>query len=66
MLGVSTFGAETREMTAEGVQTVLAKLREQRGDNLTVTFARREIRNWLLISNEGKDVEWLVGKLLGG
>ena len=54
------------EAAAAGVQVVLAKLREERGDKLTVTIARREIRKWLRESKEGKAVERLVGELLGG
>ena len=44
----------------------LASLREQRGDELTVTIARRELRTWLRTSREGKAVEIAVGKLLAG
>ena len=58
--------ASASEAAAAGVQLELAKLREQRGDKLTVTIARREIRKWLRSSAEGKTVERLVGKLLGG
>lgn len=57
--------AKAGEAAAAGVQTVLAELREERGAKLTVTIARREIRKWLRQSKEGKDVERLVGKLLG-
>ena len=42
----------------------LASLREQRGDELTVTIVRRELRNWLRASTEGKAVETFVGRLL--
>ena len=56
--------AEAGKATAAGVQAVLANLREKRGDKLTVTIARREIRNWLRNSKEGKTVERLVGELL--
>ena len=58
--------AQAGEAAAAGVQLELAKLREQHGDKLTVTIARRDIRKWLRSSAEGKTVERLVGKLLGG
>ena len=58
--------AQSGEAAAAGVQVVLAKLREERGDKLTVTIARREIRKWLRESDEGAAVERLVGELLGG
>ena len=43
--------------SAAGVQVVLAKLREERGDKFTVTIARRQIRKWLRNSDEGAAVE---------
>ena len=49
---------------AAGAEKQLAKLREQRGDNLTVTIARRELRMWLRSSKEGRAVEKAVGTLL--
>ena len=58
--------AQAGEAAAAGVQLELAKLREQHGDKLTVTIARREIRKWLRSSKEGAAVERLVGELLGG
>ena len=58
--------ASAGEAAAAGVQVVLAKLREERGDKLTVTIARRDIRKWLRSSKEGAAVERLVGELLGG
>ena len=42
----------------------LDELRQQRGDGLTVTIARRELRRWLRESPEGKTVERLVTSLL--
>ena len=51
---------------AVGVQVKLAELREDRGDRLTVTIARRELRKWLRTSTEGKNVEAAVAKLLAG
>ena len=56
--------AEAGAAAAAGVQLELAKLREQRGDKLTVTIARRDIRKWLRDSGEGSAVERLVGELL--
>ena len=44
----------------------LAQLRKQRGDELTVTIVRRELRAWLRASRQGKAVETAVGKLLAG
>ena len=42
----------------------LEKLREKRGDKLTVTIVRREPRTWLRTSDEGTAVEKVVGELL--
>ena len=42
----------------------LAHLHQQRGNALTVTIARRELRAWLRASVEGKRVEEVVGALL--
>ena len=56
--------AQAGEAAAAGVRVVLKQLREQRGDKLTVTIARREIRKWLKDSREGKAVERLVKQLL--
>ena len=44
----------------------LEALRQQRGDRLTVTIARREIRKWLRTSTEGRNVEAAVARLLAG
>ena len=51
--------AQTREAEVELHVT-------SRGDELTVAIARRELRKWLRISDEGKAVESAVGKLLAG
>ncbi len=40
------------------------RLEKLRGDKLTVTIARRELRMWLRTSTEGRAVETAVGKLL--
>ena len=42
----------------------LEELREHWADRLTVTIVRRELRNWLRASTEGKTVETFVGRLL--
>ncbi len=44
----------------------LAELREERGEGLTVTIARRELRAGLRAGAEGAAVEDAVGRLLGG
>ena len=56
--------AEAGAAAAAGAEEKLAELREKRGDRLTVTIARREIRKWLRESTEGKAVEEAVGDLL--
>ena len=58
--------AESGKTAAAGAGEKLAELRELRGDRLTVTIARRELRKWLRDSTEGKAVEASVGKLLAG
>ena len=51
---------------ATGAAQRLAELRAQRGDNVSVTIARRELRAWLRTSPEGAAVEGAVGRLLWG
>ena len=51
---------------AAGVETLLTELREERGNKLTITIIRRELRKWLRASDEGKAVEIAVAKLLAG
>ena len=58
--------AESGRAAAEGAAHRLAQLREERGDKLTVTIARRELRTWLRASPEGKAVEKAMGRLLRG
>ena len=41
------------EAAAAGVAQQLEGLRQERGDGLTVTIARRELRKWLRASDEG-------------
>ena len=53
-------------MAAAGAERKLEELRERRGDELTVTIARRELRHWLRNSSEGERVENSVSRLLVG
>ena len=57
--------AKAGARAAAGARKQLEILRKQRGDKLTVTIARRELRKWLRTSEEGKAVEAAVGRLLG-
>ena len=50
---------------AAGAAQRLAELRAQRGDDVSVTIARRELRAWLRTSPEGAAVEGAVGRVLG-
>ena len=50
---------------ADGAAQRLAQLRQER-DRVTVTIARRELRQWLRESPQGKAVENAVGRLLAG
>ena len=58
--------AEAGATAAAAAGKKLAELREQRGDKLTVTIARRELRKWLRTSPKGRAVETAVGRLLAG
>ena len=58
--------AKAGATTATGAKAELDELQEQRGDKLTVTITRRELRKWLRGSTEGKAVETSVGRLLAG
>ena len=58
--------AEAGATAAAAAKKKLAALREERGDGLTVTITRRELRKWLRTSPEGDAVEAGVGKLLAG
>ena len=49
---------------AIGAARVLDKLKEDNGEDLTSTLARRGLRDWLAGSNEGRAVEDAVGRLL--
>ena len=54
------------ERAASGAAARLEQLRQERGERLTVTIARRELRAWLRSSPEGAAVEAAVGQLLAG
>ncbi len=56
--------ADAGAAAALGASQRLAELRAQRGDRLTVTIARRELRAWLRNSPEGAAVEQAVARLL--
>ena len=56
--------SESGRRAAEGAAVRLAELYEER-ERVTVTIARRELRAWLRGSSQGRDVEDLVGGLLG-
>ena len=58
--------ARAGERAAAGAAKQLEQLREARGGRLTVTIARRELRQWLRSSKEGRAVETAVGRLLAG
>ena len=51
---------------AAGAAKKLEELRAQRGEKLTVKITRRDIREWLSASPEGKAVEDAVSQLLSG
>ena len=51
---------------ATGAADQLATLLKGRGDRLTSTITRRELRKWLRASDEGKAVETAVTRLLAG
>lgn len=55
--------SEAGQAAAAGVAEQLNKLHQER-DQVTVAIARRELRKWLLESDEGKAVEQTVAKLL--
>ena len=58
--------AEAGASAAVGAKAKLDRLREQRGDELTVAMIRRELRAWLRTSDEGRAVESAVSRLLEG
>ena len=56
--------SETGKEAAERAVQRLSELRTQRGDDVSVTIVRRELRAWLRTSPEGAAVEAAVGRLL--
>ena len=58
--------AEAGAAAALGASGRLAELRSERGERLTVTIARRELRAWLRGSAEGAAVEGAVERVAGG
>ncbi len=58
--------SDAGKSAADGAARELARLRQERGDDVSVRIARRELRAWLRSSDEGKRVEAAVGELLGG
>ena len=56
--------AQAVEAVAARASLQLEQLFQER-PNLTVGVARRELRQWLRVSAEGKAVEAAVGRLLG-
>ena len=58
--------AAAGEAAAAAVAEQLAALRSARGQSVSVTIARRELRAWLRGSAAGARVEAGVGRLLGG
>ena len=56
--------ANAGEAAAAGAARQLDQLRQDRGAQLTVTIARRELRKWLRESPEGRAVEEGVAELL--
>ena len=57
--------SDAGKKAANGAATRLSELYNER-DRVTVTIARRELRKWLRGSAEGREVERLVGEMLGG
>ena len=57
--------SEAGRAAAAGAAQRLSDLRAQRGDDVSVTIVRRELRAWLRTSPEGAAVEAAVGRLLG-
>ena len=58
--------SDAGKSAAQGAARQLATLRQQRGNDISVRIARRELRAWLRSSEEGRRVEEAVGLLLGG
>ena len=61
---ISEAGAAARERVPKVLER-LRKMLKKEGKEMTVTAARKGVRAWLGSSREGKEVERLVGGLLG-
>ena len=57
--------SEAGKVAETGAVLELGRVREERGDDVSVTIVRRELRKWLRSSDEGKRVEMAVVELLG-
>ena len=62
---IAQAGAEAA-VGAKALWSEVRAQRETKRQSTSVTVARREIRAWLAESAEGRRVEELVGRLLGG
>ena len=56
--------AAAGQAAASGAAQQLKALHQERGATVSTTIARRELRGWLAQSDEGKQVETLVKRLL--
>ena len=56
--------SDAGKSAAEGAARELARVRGERGKDVSVTIARRELRKWLRSSDEGMRVEDVVRELL--
>ena len=56
--------SDAGKSAAEGAARELARVRRERGKDVSVTIARRELRKWLRSSDEGMRVEDVVRELL--
>ena len=56
--------AQAGQAAAQGADEQVQKLYKERGDTVSTTIARRELHKWLDQSDEGKQAETLVKRLL--
>ena len=56
--------SDAGKAATEGAARELARVRGERGEDVSVTIARRELRKWLRSSGEGRRVEEVVAELL--
>ena len=57
--------SDAGKAAAAGAASELARVRGERGEDVSVTIVRRELRKWLRSSEEGKRVEVTAVELLG-